>query len=179
MKTKNLVSGALLLAIGYLLHLICPPLFLGMKPDLLLAMMFIAIILNGENFSSVLVIGIASGIITAITTTFPGGQIPNFLEKIFTAIFLYGLIKIMGNKINNNIKVCIISILGTLCSGTLFLTFAYIIVGLPGSFTALFISVVLPAIIINTVAVFFLYKVVIKSMTLVHINKWRVASPKY
>ena len=54
--------------------------------------------------------------------------------------------------------------IGTLISGTIFLLSAQLIVGLPAPFIALFLTVVLPATIINLVAGIFLYKVVEISM---------------
>lgn len=170
MKTKKLVLSAVLLAVGLLLHYIVPGIFMGMKPDLLLSMMFVAVIVN-EDFKSALVTGLVAGFLTALTTTFPGGQIPNIIDKFITVLVVYGLNTILGNKISNIIKTCIISVLGTLVSGTIFLGSAYLIVGLPTSFTALFLTVVLPATLLNSVSVLFLLSVVQRSMRLVSYSK--------
>ena len=51
-------------------------------------------------------------------------------------------------------------VLGTLVSGTAFLTSAQILVGLPGNFTALFIAVVLPAVVINLIVGVLVYKII-------------------
>ena len=45
MKTKELVAMALFVAIGAALHAVIPPFFYGMKPDMMLIMMFMGILL--------------------------------------------------------------------------------------------------------------------------------------
>ncbi|NGY83348.1 hypothetical protein F6Y03_19065 [Bacillus megaterium] len=45
MNTKVLVSLALLVGIGAVLHTVVPPILFGMKPDMMLTMMFLAILL--------------------------------------------------------------------------------------------------------------------------------------
>ncbi|MNP35458.1 putative tryptophan transport protein [compost metagenome] len=62
---------------------------------------------------------------------------------------------------NKNVVLGIILPIGTLISGTIFLGSASILVGLPGgaSFGVLFMGVVLPAVIINLIAGFALFKV--------------------
>ena len=62
--------------------------------------------------------------------------------------------------IKEKILVIITFPLGTLISGTTFLLSAQYIVGLPANFLTLFITVVIPAILINTIGGFILYQVV-------------------
>lgn len=160
MKLRKFILSALLLVIGLILHYATPPILMGMKPDFLLAMMFIAIIIV-DDYKTALVIGIASGLLTAATTTFPGGQVANIIDKLVTSHIIF-LINGLLNRMNirDNYKMIIISITGTLISGIVFLTSAMLIVGLPGSFGTLVLTVVLPATVINTVAAFILYKAV-------------------
>ena len=167
--TKKLVLNSLLLALGLLLHQLTPTLGLPIQPDMALAMLFTIMILNKDDYKSCLVAGIVTGIFTAMTTKFPGGQIPNILDKAITTniifIVMYFAYKIpVINKIQeskqNLIIASIIFPLGTFISGVVFLLSAQILVGLPGSFTALFMAAVLPAIFINSIAGVFLYKVV-------------------
>ncbi|KAJ51790.1 ABC-type multidrug transport system fused ATPase/permease subunit [Clostridium tetanomorphum] len=159
MKLKNFVLSSLFLAIGFLLHQITPPFLFGMKPDFLLIMMFIAIFLVND-YKITLIVGIVSGILTAAATTFPGGQIPNLIDKIITCQMVYILFKTLKNKLNSNMNIIIVCIIGTFISGMIFLTSAFFIVGLPVSFGVLVLTVVLPATLINTVASFFLFKIV-------------------
>lgn len=147
---KKAVINSLFLAIGLILHQIAPPLLFGMKPDLSLTMMFIIILLN-DDYQSTLLSGIVCGILTALTTTFPGGQVPNIIDKIVTAHLIYLILLPIRNRVNNQIKTIIVSIIGTLISGTTFLGSAAFLVGLPDTFSALFIGIVLPATVVNTI----------------------------
>ena len=92
MNTQKLVVNALLLAIGAMLHQLTPALGLPMQPDFALAMLFIIMILNKDDYKTSLVAGIITGIFTSMTTKFPGGQIPNVIDKIVTMNFAYSLI---------------------------------------------------------------------------------------
>lgn len=159
MNLKKLITCSLFLAIGVILHQITPPLFLGMKPDFLLAMMFLSILLF-DDYKLTLIVGIAAGIFTAATTNFPGGQVPNLIDKIVTANLIYLINKMFKESFNSYIKVGIISFIGTIISGTIFLGSAGLIAGLPGPFLALMLTVVLPATVLNVVTTMAFYKIV-------------------
>ena len=168
MNTKKMVINALLLAIGAILHQITPALGLPMQPDFALAMLFIIMIINNNDYKTSLIAAIITGIFTALTTKFPGGQLPNIIDKIVTVNLMY-IILLSLNKIIkyiniNNIKeklLVIISFpLGTLISGTTFLLSAQYIVGLPADFSILFVTVVIPALFINTIGGFILYEAI-------------------
>lgn len=156
MNLRKLILSSLLLAIGLVLHQLVPPILFGMKPDFLLSMMFIAIALS-DDYKLTLLIGLAAGLLTAATTGFPGGQVPNIIDKLITSNIIYFLIKFLNNRINHQVKMFIVSLLGTLISGTIFLGSALVLVGLPGPFPVLMIGVVLPATVFNIVASMFLY----------------------
>jgi hypothetical protein len=158
MNTKNLVVLALLVGIGAVLHAVIPGIFLGMKPDMMLAMMFLGIILF-PDFKSVLLLGIVTGLISGITTTFPGGLIPNIIDKIVTSLLFFGLFLALKKFRNSIVSVAVLTAVGTIISGTAFLTSAYFIVGLPGAFAALFAAVVLPAAAVNTITMIILYPI--------------------
>ncbi|RVU55164.1 tryptophan transporter [Anaerosphaera multitolerans] len=162
MKTKNLVTASVLLAIGAVLHLIVPGFVAGMKPDFILVTMFFAILLNLDFFSTI-TIGVVAGILGAVTTTFPGGQIANVVDKILTSIFVFGLLKLFAGKDNiTTIKIMILTVIGTLFSGFIFLSTALIISGLPGSttFSAMILAVVIPAAILNALLSTIIYKTI-------------------
>ena len=101
MKTKTLVSLSLLIGIGAALHFIIPGFFLGMKPDMMLLMMFLAITLFPAK-KNVFIVALAAGAISAMTTTFPGGQIPNIIDKLATA-FLFYLLFISLKKFSTSV----------------------------------------------------------------------------
>ena len=112
MNTKNLVSLSLLVAIGAVLHAVIPPIFLGMKPDMMLTMMFLGIILFPE-IKSVMLIAIVTGAISALTTGFPGGQLPNIIDKPVTALVFFSLFLMLGKFRNSIISVAILTAVGT------------------------------------------------------------------
>jgi hypothetical protein len=156
MKTRELVLAGILLALGLTLHAVTPALFGSVKPDFLLATMFIAILFQ-PKLNNTLVIGVVAGIMAALTTGFPGGQLPSVFDKIISALFVLLLIKLMNYSMNT-LKISLIGFLGTLISGFIFLGSAYLMVGLPAPFTSLFMIVVLPTAIANTVLTVILYQ---------------------
>jgi hypothetical protein len=158
MKTKNLVALALLVGMGAVLHAVMPGIVFGMKPDMMLAMMFLGIVLFPDS-KSVLLLSLVTGVISGITTTFPGGLIPNIIDKPITAFVFFGLFLALKKYRSNIVSIGILTALGTLVSGIAFLGSAYLIVGLPGPFAALFAGVVLPATAANTIAMVVLYPV--------------------
>lgn len=168
-NTRKLVLNSILLAIGLLLHQITPTIGLPMQPDMALAMLFTIMILNKEDYKTCLMAGLITGIFTALTTKFPAGQIPNIVDKAITTNIMYAVmyliyrLPIIGKLQEKKQDILVASIvfpLGTLVSGIIFLLSAQILVGLPGSFSALFLVAVAPAILLNLVAGIFLYKVV-------------------
>jgi len=169
MKLKNNIFTALLLAIGFILHQITPGIFGGMKFDFLLSFIFISLLIN-DSFKNAILTGLLGGLLSAMTTTFPGGQIPNVVDKLITCIILFVVIKLLRRFKFNTILVAFISGLGTLISGTIFLLSALLIIGLPMSFTALLTTVVLPTILINSVITAFIYQIVKHAMKVSGVN---------
>ena len=176
-NTKKLVMNALLLGVGAMLHQVTPALGLPMQPDFALAMLFIIIIINNGDYKTTLVSGLVTGIFTAMTTKFPGGQVPNLIDKIVTVHIVFLMVLVIGKVLKDMdakkrrlIQMGIVLPVGTLISGSLFLGSALMIVGLPAPFIALFTTVVLPAIGINLVVGLVLFKVIEKSMKVVATN---------
>ena len=152
MKTKQLVINSLLLSVGFLLHYITPTLGIPMQIDFSLITMILVVNLNKNNLGSCIASGIATGIFSGITSKFPMGLIPNIIDKIVTTVALYLLIKLLNKtSLQSRIKTVVVYAMGTLISGITFLTSALILVGLPASFGLLFVTVVIPAVAINTI----------------------------
>lgn len=170
MNTKKLTLASLLLAIGLILHQIIPGTLAAMKPDALLSMMFIAILVC-DDYKSTLAISAVAGILTALTTTFPAGQIPNIIDKLITGQVIFLLVKVTKH-IHYEVKMIIIATLGILISGVVFLYSAILTVGLPAdtSFTSLFTTIVLPATIVNTVLSIIVYNVLFLSTKRISYN---------
>ena len=162
MKTKQLVTNSLLLAVGFLLHYVTPAIG-SMQIDFSLITLVLIINLNKNSFSTCIAGGIATGIFSGLTTKFPLGFIPNIIDKLVTTIFVYLLIKLLDKTaLHSKIKAVITNAVGTLVSGTVFLVSALILVGLPAPFIVLFITVVIPAIVVNTIAGFIINTICIK-----------------
>lgn len=154
-NTKQLVTNSLLLAVGFLLHYLTPAIGLPMQIDSSLITMILVINLNKNNFSTCLAGGIATGIFSGLTSKFPLGFIPNIIDKISTAIAVYLLIKLLDKTaLSSKIKAIVVNAVGTLVSGIVFLASALLLVGLPAPFSVLFITVVIPATVVNTIVGF-------------------------
>ena len=151
-NTKQLVTNALLLAVGFLLHYVTPAIGLPMQIDFSLITLVLIINLNRNSFSTCVASGVATGIFSGLTTKFPFGFIPNILDKITTAIAVYLLLKLLDKTtLHSKIKAIVVNAVGTLLSGVVFLVSALLLTGLPAPFIVLFITVVIPAIAVNTV----------------------------
>ncbi|TFD97659.1 tryptophan transporter [Jeotgalibacillus sp. R-1-5s-1] len=157
MNTKTLVVLALFAGMGTALHLLIPGALL-MKPDMSLLMMFLGILLF-PGVKNVLLIGLATGVLSGLTTTFPGGFLPNLIDKPITAFIFYGLILLGARFVKSAVGAGIFAGVGTLVSGLIFLGSAAVLVGLPGPIMALFASAVLPAIAVNSVLMAIMYPI--------------------
>jgi hypothetical protein len=161
-NVKKLTISGILLSVGFILHQLAPAGIGAVTFDYMTAILFIIIVIN-KDFQTSLVAGIAAGIIAALTTKFPGGQIPNIIDKVTVAVFVYFLMRVI-DTLPQDIKMGIIGLLGTIVSGSVFLGSAAIIAGLPGTFSALFIGVVLPTAVSNIFVCALLYRVVTSSI---------------
>ena len=160
MKTKQLVINSLLLSVGFLLHYITPTLGLPMQIDFSLITMILVINLNKNHFSTCIASGIATGIFAGLTTKFPLGFIPNIIDKIVTTVVAYLLIKLLDKTtLSSKIKSIAVNAVGTLVSGVVFLGSALLLTGLPAPFGLLFVTVVIPAVAINTITGCLLIKI--------------------
>ena len=162
-NTKQLVTNALLLAVGFLLHYVTPTLGIPMQIDFSLITLILVINLSKNHFSTCIASGIVTGIFSGITTKFPLGFVPNLIDKIVTTVFIYLLIKLLDKTaLSSKIKAVITNAVGTVISGTVFLVSALLLTGLPAPFSLLFVTVVIPAIVVNTIAGFIINTICIK-----------------
>ncbi|NLJ79799.1 MAG: tryptophan transporter [Firmicutes bacterium] len=157
MSIRDLVLAGLLMGMGLVLHAVFPGILGGMKPDFSLLMLFVVMMVIPDRRIAIIA-GVVTGVLTALTTTFPLGQIPNIVDKGVTTAAVLGMLAVTPK----NLKVPVIGVLGTIVSGTAFLTTALVLTGLPAPFTALFIAVVLPATVGNTLGLAVFYPIVAK-----------------
>ena len=165
MNTKRMTTNAILIAIGVILHQITPLIGVPMQPDFALAMLFIIMIFN-EDYKTTLIAGIVIGIFTALTTKTPGGQIPNILDKLITCNVMYLILVPLRNRICKTKQITLLLSLGTLVSGTTFLVALATFAGLPGgaSFKVLFMTIVVPTIVLNLIIGLVIYKISEKTL---------------
>ncbi|MGI8314513.1 tryptophan transporter [Halobacillus mangrovi] len=159
MNTRILVMLSLFVGIGAVLHAIVPPFFLGMRPDMMLAMMFLGIILF-PKLPYVLILSLATGFISALTTTVPGGQIANLIDKPITAFSVFGLFMILKPLLKGKFAAPVLAGVGTLISGAVFLGIVLFAIGLmDASFSVMFLTVVIPTAALNTAFVAVIYPI--------------------
>ena len=152
---------AMLIAVGTALYLVIPGINGGMKPDFMLTMMFIGILLF-RDVKSVFILTIATGVLSGLFSTFPLGFFPNIVDKLITGFAFYAVIKSFKSISSNLIASTVLVGLGTLLSGFIFLSVAIFILGVELPFTFLFVTVVLPAVVLNGVAFFIIKPIVTK-----------------
>ncbi|KIL47333.1 tryptophan transporter [Jeotgalibacillus campisalis] len=158
MNTRTLVALSLFAGIGATLHLLLPG-TLSMKPDMSLLMMFLGILLF-PGVKNVLLIGIATGLLSGLTTTFPAGFLPNLIDKPISAFVFYGMVLLTAKYSKTVIGAAVLASAGTIISGVIFLGSAAILVGIPAPIMALIVTAVLPATVLNGVLMGVMYPVV-------------------
>ena len=151
---------ALLVSVGAALYLMIPGINGGMKPDFMLTMMFVGILLF-PNVKSVFLLAVSTGIISGLFSTFPGGFFPNIIDKFVTAFVFFAvvlLIKKYAAKLPVAVALCA---LGTILSGAVFLSAAIFVIGAEIPFGLLFATVVLPAVLVNGIAFALIFPIVV------------------
>ncbi|MEW6662524.1 MAG: tryptophan transporter [Bacillota bacterium] len=167
MSLRETVQIALLLAAGTVLRMMIPAYGAGMKPDFALALLFIIIIMKPQ-LRTALLAGVVAGILAAMTTSFPAGQIPNIIDKTLTSMVVLGIVRLlMLVRVHRSLLCLVTGALGTAFSGAVFLTAALLITGLPAPFSLLYTTVVLPAVAINAAVTLVLYPIVVFSQSAV------------
>ncbi|MEK4230661.1 tryptophan transporter [Solibacillus sp. FSL H8-0538] len=161
MNTKNLVLMALLVGVGAALYVVTPGMVNGMKPDFMLTMMFIGIILF-PSAKETFLLSLTTGVLSGLFTTFPAGLVPNIIDKAVTG-FVFLAVILLLKKLASNIAVSAILVgLGTILSGSVFLSVALFVfnANVGATFAALFVGVVLPAVAFNVIAFIIIYPII-------------------
>ena len=136
MKTKNLVLMALLIGIGTALYLVMPPIPIGggVTPDLMLTMMFVGIILF-PSVKETFILSVATGILSGLFSSIPGSLIPNLIDKFVTGFVFLAIVYLINKFAKNIVLYAILVGLGTLLSGSVFLSMLLVFIGgLPAAF---------------------------------------------
>lgn len=158
MKVQKLIIMALFLAIGVIANAIIPG--VAMRPDFLLTTMFLSLFLFADR-KNIVILGLVAGILSGLVSTFPNGFIPNVIDKVITSAVIFLVFSSLGRFKSSVVTAAILTVVGTMLSGTIFLTSAIIVTGFPAAaFGGLFLTVVLPAVAVNTVAIVILFPIV-------------------
>lgn len=159
MKTKNLVLMAMLVAVGAALYLVIPGINGGMKPDFMLTMMFIGILLF-TTLRDTFLLSLTTGVLSGLFTTFPAGFVPNMIDKLVTGLLFFVAVVALRKVARGVAAGTVLTAVGTAVSGAIFLAAAIFVTGFEGLFTEMFIIVVLPAMAINAVAFFIIFPII-------------------
>ncbi|MGP4078023.1 tryptophan transporter [Halobacillus sp. K22] len=171
MNTRVLVMLSLFVGIGAVLHAIVPPFFLGMRPDMMLAMMFLGILLF-PKLPYVLILSIATGFISALTTTVPGGQLANLIDKPVTGLLVFGIVLLIRPLRHSKWGAPALAAVGTIISGTIFLSLVLYVIGLmKASFSVMFLTVVLPTAALNLAFMAIIYPIAVSILRRSSINE--------
>lgn len=162
MNTKKLVLMALLVAVGAALYIVIPGINGGMKPDFMLTMMILGIILFPDAKSTFL-LALTTGVLSGLFSTFPGGFVPNVIDKFITAFIIFAIVRFAAVKATKTLGTIATIAIGTMISGGIFLSIAMLILNFSGesTFLGLYAVVVLPAALLNSVAAFFIRPILV------------------
>lgn len=160
--TRRISHLSILLALGLILNISVQMFSIqGMKVDFVVVMLCISL-LSAESFKEALLAGFAYGILTALTTTFPFGQVANLIDKIIVSMLLYYIKTVFQIQLCDKGKLITYGIVGTVLSGTIFLLIALLMGNALGSFPLLFITVVIPSAIGNSIVIVVFAKIFLR-----------------
>lgn len=159
MNTKNLVLMALLVGVGAALYLVIPGYGGGMKPDFMLTMMFIGILLF-PTFKETFLLAISTGVLSGLFSSFPGGFVPNVIDKAVTGFVFLAVVLALHQLAQKIVVSTVLVALGTILSGSTFLLMAMLLTDVPIDFKVLFVTVVLPAVALNVIAFIIIYPII-------------------
>lgn len=170
MKNKNLALASLFLALGVLLHSITPGIFGMMKPDFLCVMFFISLMLM-DTVQEMIAVTLACALLAALTTSIPGGQIANIVDKLMCGPVIFLVYRQLKNH-NSFVLTGAIATFGTMLSGLLFLGTLSFMGALPQSFLHMLLIIVIPTALINSCVFYVLINTsLFKNMVQVHAEK--------
>lgn len=156
LQVGDLILVALLLAAGAVLKLCAGSVInlFGMKPNFIIAMYCLAILLIRPKVKEAAVIGLLAG---AVCQFLPGSPYINFISEFLGAAAMAALIHIPVNVGKANIQPLVGTFLATLVSGGMFTVSLFLFMGADASGLAAYVPIVLCTALINCVIVQMLY----------------------
>lgn len=158
LSIRELVLIAILLAAGAVLKFFVGSFinFFGMKPNFIIAMYCMAIVLIRPRLFEAAIIGILAG---AICQFFPGTPWLNFLSEFWGAVAMCLLVKIKLPKIGGKLDVmpAIATLLSTIVSGGIYATFLLVVIKSTPEALAAYVPIVGFTALFNAIIVQVLY----------------------
>ena len=152
-EIRNLILTAVLLAAGAVLKFFAGSIINigGMKPNFIIAMYCLAILLIRPNIGRAAIIGILAG---AICQFFPGTPYLNFISELAGAVVMALMIRLPLQK---NVSSLVSTFVSTVVSGGLFTVCLFLFAGATMETMVAYVPIVLCTALINTVIVGVLY----------------------
>lgn len=158
LSIRELVLIAILLAAGAVLKFFVGSFvnFFGMKPNFIIAMYCMAIVLIRPRVFEAIIIGILAG---AICQFFPGTPWLNFLSEFFGALVMCLLVKVPMPKIGGKVEVmpAVATFISTVVSGGIYATFLLVVIKSDPAALAAFVPIVGFTALFNAIIVQVLY----------------------
>ena len=152
-EIRNLILTAVLLAAGAVLKFFVGSIVNigGMKPNFIIAMYCLAILLIKPDLLRALIIGVLAG---AVCQFFPGTPYLNFISEIAGAVVMALMIKIPMQK---NLSSVVSTFVATVVSGGLYTVCLFLFAGATVETLVAYVPIVLCTALINLVIVGVLY----------------------
>lgn len=154
---SDILLVGILLAAGAVLKFFVGAFFTaGMKPNFIIAMYCLAIVLIRPRFFEAAIIGILAGVVCQF---FPGTAYINIASELVGAIVMYLLllIPIRGKILNFSVRPLVTTFIATICSGFTFLGMLYLLfyagVNVKTMPVAAFVGIILGTAIVNAIIV--------------------------
>ena len=151
-----LILVAVLLAAGAVLKMTVGSFvnFFGMKPNFIIAMYCLAILLGRPNLGQAAIIGLIAG---AVCQLLPGTPYINFISEFLGAVAMAALIRIPMKIGRANLQTIVSTFVATVVSGGAFTICLFLFLGADASSLVAYVPIVLCTALINCVIVQALY----------------------
>lgn len=156
LDVKSLILVAVLLAAGAVLKLTVGSFinFFGMKPNFIIAMYCLAILLVRPNMVQAGIIGLIAG---AVCQLLPGTPYLNFISEFAGALVMAAMIKLPMKAGKVNFQTVVSTFVATVVSGGLFTVCLFVFLGAAASSLVAYVPIVLCTACINCILVQVLY----------------------
>lgn len=156
LQISDLILVAVLLAAGAVLKLCVGSVinFFGMKPNFIIAMYCLAILLIRPKVVEAAIIGLLAG---AVCQFLPGSPYINLISELLGAVTMAGLVMMPMSLGKLNIKPLVSTFLATIVSGGSFTVCLFLFMGAAPSSLVAYVPIVLCTAIINCIIVQILY----------------------